>query len=137
MEKIIIMGYKEYEIVSNENDYDLRVDKNTLFLNKGEETYITIDLDKVCLGTKLAILSNVGITLKEITRKKNLFGIWLERNPGKTWNEFLIELKETLNIHSKNIGFISNNTGEEMVFLTITSDGIDIGSIAVPKELSK
>lgn len=65
MNKLIMRG-EEYKITSNENQYDLEVHENTLFLKRGEEVYITLDLDKVCLGTKLEILKNMGITLERI-----------------------------------------------------------------------
>lgn len=65
MNRLIMRG-EEYKITSNENQYDLEVHENTLFLKRGEEVYITLDLDKVCLGTKLEILKNIGITLERV-----------------------------------------------------------------------
>lgn len=64
MDKIVMRG-KEYKITSNENQYDLEVNGNTLLLKRGEQAYITLDLDKVCLGTKKMILSAVGIKIEE------------------------------------------------------------------------
>ena len=66
MDKIIMRG-KEYKVTSNENQYDLEINENTLLLKRGEEGYITLDLDKVCSGTKLEILKNVGVVLEEVT----------------------------------------------------------------------
>ena len=101
MDKIVMRG-KEYKITSNENQYDLEVNGNTLLLKRGEEVYITLDIDKVCLGTKLEILKNVGIILERTTGEQaDIFEMWTEINPKKTFDDFVVDAKKTLKKHSK------------------------------------
>lgn len=55
----------QYEIISNDNDYDLELtEENTLCFKRGEELYVSVNLDKVCLGSKLAILDFLGLKIK-------------------------------------------------------------------------
>ncbi|MBC2855465.1 hypothetical protein H3N56_03015 [Cetobacterium sp. 2A] len=120
MNKIVMRG-KKYKIVSNENQYELKTIGNALLLKRGNEVYITLDLDKVCLGTKLAILENVGVVLEEIPKEtEDIFDMWLEKNPGKTFDEFTDEVIRT----------ISNHCKDESAQI----EGLDIGVIS-PKRI--
>lgn len=55
----------EYTIISNYNDYDLELtEENVLCFKRGGELYVSVHLDKVCLGSKLALLEHLGIKIK-------------------------------------------------------------------------
>ena len=55
-----------YKITSQLNDYDLEVsEKNVLSLKRGEDTYMTVDLDKMCLGAVIGVLLGVGIEIEK------------------------------------------------------------------------
>lgn len=54
-----------YKIISNYNDYDLELTKeNILCFKRGGKLYVSIHLDKVCLGTKLFILEHLGLKIE-------------------------------------------------------------------------
>lgn len=131
----IVMRNKEYKIVSNENQYDLEVNGSVLYLKRGEETYMTIDLEKVCLGTKLAILESVGVVLEEtVPKNKSLFDIWLEKNPGKDWEAFLEDCKKTTWRHSEITSFTFLRETRDCSIYGVVAEGITIGELVVPKK---
>lgn len=133
MDKIVMRG-KEYKITSNENQYDLEVNENTLLLKRGEQTYITLDLDKVCLGTKLEILKNVGVVLEEATGEQpDIFEMWTETNPGKTFDEFVREVKRTLWEHSERKEILMVGIQEGLPIHGFVVEGMTIGTYVTEK----
>ncbi|MGL5592990.1 MAG: hypothetical protein ACRDDH_03510 [Cetobacterium sp.] len=133
MDKIVMRG-KEYKITSNENQYDLEVDRNTLLLKRGEQAYITLDLDKVCLGTKLEILKNVGIVLESTTGEQaDIFEMWTEINPGKTFDEFAVEVKRTLWKHSERKEIPMVGIQEGLPIYAFVVEGMTIGTYVAEK----
>lgn len=133
MDKIVMRG-KEYKIISNENQYDLEVDGNTLLLKRGEQAYITLDLDKVCLGTKLEILKNVGVVLEEATGEQpDIFEMWTEANPGKTFDEFVREIKRTLWEHSERKEILMVGIQEGLPIHGFVVEGMTTGTFVAEK----
>lgn len=133
MDKIVMRG-KEYKITSNENQYDLEVNGNTLLLKRGEQAYITLDLDKVCLGTKLEILKNVGIVLERTTGEQaDIFEMWTEVNPGKTFDEFAVEIKRTLWKHSERKEIPVVGIQEGLPIYAFVVEGMTIGTYVAEK----
>lgn len=133
MDKIVMRG-KEYKITSNENQYDLEVNGNTLLLKRGEQAYITLDLDKVCLGTKLEILKNVGIVLESTTGEQaDIFEMWTEVNPGKTFDEFAVEVKRTLWKHSERKEIPLVGIQEGLPIYAFVVEGMTIGTYVAEK----
>jgi len=56
----------EYKIISNHDDYDLELtEENILHFKRGGELYISIHLDKVCLGSKLVLLEHLGLKIEK------------------------------------------------------------------------
>lgn len=126
MDKIIMRG-KEYKVTSNENQYDLEINENTLLLKRGEEVYITLDLDKVCLGTKLEILKNVGVVLEEVTGEQvDVFEMWSEMNPGKTFDDFTAILRQSLHKHSKKQEIKMIGTQDGLPIYALIAEGITL-----------
>ncbi|MGL5613825.1 hypothetical protein [Cetobacterium sp.] len=130
----IVMRDKEYKITSNENQYDFEVNGNTLLLKRGEQVYITLDLDKVCLGTKLEILKNVGIVLESTTGEQaDIFEMWTEVNPGKTFDEFAVEIKRTLWKHSERKEISMVGIQEGLPIYAFVVEGMTIGTYVAEK----
>lgn len=56
----------KYKVTSDLSDYDLEVSEvNNLFLKRDIDTYMTIDLDKMCLGAVKRVLLGVGIEIEK------------------------------------------------------------------------
>ena len=63
--KTLKMRNEKYKIIKNECGYDLEVtQENVLNFKRGDELYISIHLDRVCLGSKKRILKHLGIEIK-------------------------------------------------------------------------
>lgn len=87
----------EYEILKNPNNFNLDITGNILSVMKGftplerTDALITFDLEKTDPEILLESLYSIGILLEESMR--TAFNMWLEKNPGKTWEEFISQLK--------------------------------------------
>lgn len=61
----------EYKIISNFNDYDLELtEENVLCFKRGGELYVSVHLDKVCLGSKLVLLEHLGLKIEKMEDRK-------------------------------------------------------------------
>ncbi|MGL4866209.1 hypothetical protein [Cetobacterium sp.] len=94
MDKIVIKG-KEYKIISNKNNYELKVDENNLILKRGEKPFFVLDLQDVDFPTTYDILSCMDIRV-ELIEALDLYDMWLERNPGKNCLDFISVALETV-----------------------------------------
>ena len=65
---LITMRNRVYKLDTRDCDYDVKVDKeeNVLVLSRGELVYLTVNLNLMCLGSKLALFELFEIKLKEI-----------------------------------------------------------------------
>ncbi|MGL5613823.1 hypothetical protein [Cetobacterium sp.] len=97
MNRTITIKGIEYEVLNNPNNFNLEVDKNTLVVMKGftpserNITIVTFELEKTDLETIIEVLYKIGIVLEETMQ--TAFDMWREKNPRKTYEQFITELK--------------------------------------------
>lgn len=97
MKRTIMIKGIEYEILKNPNNFNLDVTGNILSITKEFapseriDALITFDLERTESEILLDSLYNIGILLEE--SMQTAFNLWLEKNPQKTYEEFMSQLK--------------------------------------------
>lgn len=118
MNRTITIKGIEYEILKNPNNFNLDITGNILSVMKGftplerTDTLITFDLEKTDPEILLESLYSIGILLEE--SMQTAFNMWLEKNQGKTWEEFMSQLKR-IYLNTTKLKRLTNLTGRKFI----------------------